>query len=117
MLPEAPRTEQGLLVNLRAQDACEAVVESEGAQRLVRTLRVSDPWRLRVKGPFTLTLSNAGVVKVEVAGAPVPHGAAVGAAWTGRFDAEGRWLKPPAPRSPQVAPETPPGGESEPEGE
>lgn len=117
MLPEAPRTEQGLLLNLRAQDACEALVEGEGGLRLTRTLRVSDPWRLRVKGPFRLSLSNAGVVKVDVAGAVIPHGAAVGAAWTGRFDAEGRWLRPPAPKASEVAPEVPPGGESGPEGD
>lgn len=116
MLPEAPRTEQGVLLSLRSQDACEATVEGEDGFRIARTVRVGDPWRLRVRPPFKLSLSNAGVVKVEVAGQAIAHGAAVGSAWSGSFDAEGRWLRPrPAP-SP-VAPGGVPGGESEPEPE
>jgi transcriptional regulator with XRE-family HTH domain len=100
LLPEAPLNEQGILVSLRAMDACEVRLEpspDSGAQPLARTLRVSEPWRLRVKGPFTLFLENAGVVNVEVAGIRVPHGQSVGETWWGRFDAEGRWLKPAPP--------------------
>lgn len=107
LLPEAPLNEQGILVSLRAMDTCEVRLESaaEGAATpQVRTLRVSEPWRLRVKGPFSLTLDNAGVVNVEVAGRHVPHGQSVGEGWVGRFDAEGRWLNPPAPVLPEVAP-------------
>jgi hypothetical protein len=56
-----------------------------------------------VKGAFSLFLENAGVVNVEVAGLRIPHGQSVGETWTGRFDAEGRWLKP----APPVLPEEP----------
>ncbi|MDP1831491.1 MAG: helix-turn-helix transcriptional regulator [Geothrix sp.] len=103
LLPEAPLNEQGILVSLRAMDACEVRIEplpESGAQPMARTLRVSEPWRPRVKGPFTLFLENAGVVNVEVAGVRVPHGQSVGETWTGRFDAEGRWLKPAPPAVP-----------------
>ena len=111
-LPEAPITEQGILVSLRAMDTCEARLKGADGTKLQRTLRVSEPWRLRVKGPFTLDLDNAGVVGVEVAGVRIQHGQNVGAAWTGRFDDQGRWLKAspvPLPESP--AP--PPAGEPE----
>lgn len=94
LLPEAPLNEQGILVSLRAMDTCEARILGEDGTQFVHTLRVSEPWRLRVKGPFSLSLDNAGVVGVEVAGAHIPHGQSVGTAWTGRFDAEGHWLKP-----------------------
>ncbi len=106
LLPEAPLNEQGILVSLRAMDACEVRIEPQpdaGTQPMARTLRVSEPWRLRVKGAFVLILENAGVVNVEVAGHRVAHGQSVGEAWTGRFDAEGRWLKP----TPPVLPEEP----------
>ena len=107
MLPEAPRTEAGILVSLRAQDVAEAVLEGEGGLRLTRTLRVSEPWKLRVKGAFRLHLTNAGVVRAEVAGEAIDHGAAVGEDWEGSFDAEGRWLKPkPKALPPGGAPET-----------
>jgi hypothetical protein len=103
LLPEAPINEQGILVSLRAMDTCEARIEGEGGIHLQHTLRVSEPWRLRVKGPFTLDLDNAGVVGVEVAGVRIQNGVNVGAAWTGRFDAQGRWLKP----EPEPLPNTP----------
>jgi hypothetical protein len=106
LLPEAPLNEQGILVSLRGMDACEVRLEplpESGGQRLARTLRVSEPWRLRMKGPFTLFLENAGVVNVEVAGLHIPHGQSVGESWVGRFDVEGRWLKP----APPVLPEEP----------
>ena len=100
LLPEAPLNLQGILVSLRVMDTCNVRIEPKselGGQPLVRTLRVSEPWRLRVKGPFSLTLENAGVVNVEVAGRHIPHGQSVGEAWTGSFDGEGRWLRPVPP--------------------
>ena len=80
---------------------CGARIEPEGGTPQVRALQVSEPWRLRVKGPFSLVLDNAGVVNVEVAGRRIAHGQSVGQAWTGRFDAEGRWLRPMAPELPE----------------
>jgi hypothetical protein len=71
---------------------------------LTRTLRVSEPWKLRVKGAFSLFLDNAGVVNVEVAGRRIAHGQSVGAPWTGRFDGEGHWLRPASPQLPEGAP-------------
>lgn len=109
LLPEAPLNEQGVLVSLRSVDTCDVHLEplpESGEPVLARTLRISEPWRLRVKGPFTLVLDNAGVVNVEVAGQRIPHGQNVGAAWSGRFSAEGRWLRPPPVRP--VRPLTPP---------
>lgn len=109
LLPEAPQNEQGTLVSLRAMDTCEARIEPQseaGGAAMVRDLRVSEPWRLRVKGPFVVRLDNAGVVVVEVAGHQVPHGQSVGEPWLGRFDSEGRWLRPPQPVLPG-APEVP----------
>ncbi len=100
LLPEAPLNEQGTLVSLRAMDTCEVRIEPQndtGGKPMIRTLRVSEPWRLRVKGPFAMTLDNAGVMNVEVAGRRIAHGQSVGEPWTGRFDGEGRWLKPEVP--------------------
>lgn len=104
LLPEAPVTEQGILVSLRAMDTCEARILGADGTKLQRTLRVSEPWRLRVKGPFSLDLDNAGVVGVEVAGVRIQHGQNVGVAWTGRFDEQGHWLKP----APEVIRDLPP---------
>ena len=101
LLPEAPIDEQGILVSLRVMDACAARLEPEGGVSQARALQVSEPWRLRVKGPFSLVLDNAGVVNVEVAGRRIAHGQSVGQVWTGRFDAEGRWLRPVAPELPE----------------
>lgn len=114
LMPEAPINEQGILVSLRAMDTCEARIEGEDGTRLQHTLRVSEPWRLRVKGPFSLSLDNTGVVGVEVAGVRIQHGQNVGAAWTGRFDAQGHWLKP-APGPLPDPPVSPPAGEPSPE--
>ncbi|MBS1766186.1 MAG: helix-turn-helix domain-containing protein [Acidobacteria bacterium] len=100
MLPEAPITEKGILVLLRAQDACDAEITGADGVKLSRSLQVSDPWKLRVKGPFSLSLSNGGVVQVEVAGRPVPPSASVGQAWNGRFDENGSWLRPKPPPVP-----------------
>jgi len=107
LLPEVPINEQGILVSLRGMDTCNVKIDPQaesGGQPQARTLRVSEPWRLRVKGPFSLTLDNAGVVNVEVAGHRIPHGQSVGEGWTGRFDAEGRWLKPALPELPVTGP-------------
>lgn len=107
VLPEAPRTAEGVLVSLRAQDVCEVSVEMDGKEEK-RILQVSEPWRLRIKGEFTLHLQNAGVVKVEVAGRAIPHGQAVGEPWSGSFDGEGRVLVPAkeTPKALPAAPET-----------
>lgn len=107
LLPEAPLTEQGALVSLRSMDVCNVRIEPQadlGGPPQVRTLRVSEPWRLRVKGPFTLVLDDAGVVNVEVAGRRILHGQSVGEAWTGRFDGEGKWLQPEPVKVPEGAP-------------
>jgi len=117
VLPEAPLNEEGILVSMRALDACEAVIQGPEALGQTsaspsaiqhRSLRVSEPWHLRVKGPFTLSLDNAGVVALEVAGRRIRHGRNVGEAWTGRFEANGEWDVPPPPEplSPPTAPET-----------
>lgn len=111
VLPEVPRTEEGLLVILRAQDASLVRIAAEGLDEK-RTLQVSEPWLLRVKGAFTVTLENAGVVSVEVAGRNIHHGQSVGETWVGRFTAEGQWIrpKPPVelpPTTPEVDPEAP----------
>lgn len=105
VFPEAPRNEEGVLVSLRVLDACTARIErEEGVES--RVLQVSEPWRLRVRGAFTLRLDNAGVVKLEVAGRPVLHGQSVGEAWEGRFSAEGVWQRQAAPE-PKVRPSAP----------
>jgi hypothetical protein len=106
VLPEAPRTEEGTLISIRVLDACKATLSGEGGERS-RDLRVSEPWLLRVKGAFTLTLDNAGVATVEVGGRRIRHGFSVGETWTGRFAADGLWLRP-APPLPEAAtgPET-----------
>lgn len=115
VLPEAPITEEGIRVSLRAMDACEAQIKNaEGT--LTHSLRVSDPWRLRVKGPFTLTLGNAGVVELEVAGRRIQHTEIMGESWSGTFSADGLLLPPPRPAAesaPPTAPETEPEVESE----
>ncbi|MBI4912231.1 MAG: helix-turn-helix domain-containing protein [Acidobacteria bacterium] len=112
LIPEAPRNEDGILVTIRALDATQASLESE-AGRNARVVQVSEPWRFRVKGPFVITLENAGVVKLEVGGRLIPHGQSVGEAWTGRFGPEGQWIPRGAPEVPAKAsaPETDPVGE------
>jgi transcriptional regulator with XRE-family HTH domain len=114
VLPEAPITEEGIRISLRAMDTCEAHVKS-GAGVLTHSLRVSEPWRIRVKGPFVLSLDNAGVVEIEVAGQRIQHGKIVGESWSGAFGADGILLLPPKPRienPPPTAPETEPEAES-----
>ena len=92
-------SEQGALVSLRALDTADIRIEPQapGSLPMVRTLRVSEAWRLRVKGPFLIRLENAGVVAVEVAGRRIPHGQSVGEGWIGRFDGDGSWLQPVPP--------------------
>lgn len=110
LLPEAPLNDKGVLVSLRSMDTCEVRLEpspESGEPPQARTLRVSEPWQLRIKGPFTLTLDNAGVVNVEVAGLRISHGQNVGATWMGHFDAEGHWLRPPLPPPAPAAPPPP----------
>lgn len=127
VLPEVPVNEEGVLVSMRAMDVCEAVIQGlpqgaqgshQGPQDLQgasgpvqkRTLRVSEPWRLRVKGPFTISLDNAGVVALEVAGHHIRHGHTVGEPWQGRFGPQGEWIQPQetTPQNPPTAPETDP---------
>jgi hypothetical protein len=113
VLPEPPITEEGIRVNLRAIDTCEAEITNAGGV-LKQSLHVSEPWKLRVKGPFTLSLDNAGVVEVEVAGRRINHGRIVGESWTGTFEADGSLQLPPKPKTeiPPTAPETEPEAES-----
>jgi len=114
VLPEAPITDEGIRVSLRAMDTCEAQVKSDSGVQM-HSLRVSEPWSIRVKGPFTLSLDNAGVVEIEVAGRRVQHGKIVGESWTGAFGADGLLQLPPKPKiesPPPTAPETEPEAES-----
>ena len=114
VLPEAPINEEGILVNLRAMDTCEAQITSS-AGPLKHSMRVSEPWSLRVKGAFTLTLDNAGVVEIEVAGRRIQHGGNVGESWSGAFGADGLFVPPPKPKivTLPTAPETEPEAEAE----
>jgi len=110
LLPEAPLNEQGILVSLRAMATCTVRLQplpGSEAQPQARTLQVSEPWRLRMKGPFSVLLENAGVVNLEVAGVGIRHGSSVGEPWLGRFDERGRWLKPILPdlSEPALAPD------------
>jgi hypothetical protein len=117
VLPEVPVNDEGVLIAMRAMDTCNAVVQSLGpdpmaaaatAQR--HTLRVSEPWRLRMKGPFSISLDNAGVVALEVAGRRIRPGRTVGEPWLGKFGPKGEYLVPAEaePSSPPSAPETDP---------
>jgi hypothetical protein len=120
VLPEVPVNDEGVLVAMRAMDTCGAVIQSLpadrpgprnlGAAEQKHTLRVSEPWRLRVQGPFTIALDNAGVVALEVAGRRIRLGQTVGEPWKGSFGPAGEYLLPPesAPRNSATAPETDP---------
>lgn len=115
VLPEAPITEEGIRIGLRAMDTCEVQVKSETGV-LTHSLRVSEPWRVRVKGPFTISLDNAGVVEMEVAGQRIQHGKIVGESWSGSFGSDGLLLSPPKPKTESplpTAPETEPEAEAE----
>lgn len=107
VFPEPPITSDGVLISLRATDTCETRIVAEDGQEYAQVLRMSEPWKLRVKGAFSLSLENAGVVAVEVAGVKIQHGAGVGQAWSGSFNAFGNWIRTePAPvqvlRQPKV---------------
>jgi hypothetical protein len=113
-LPETPITEEGILVILRAMDEARARLDGEGSHQ-EQALRVSEPWRTRIHGPFTLQLENAGGVILEVAGHRIRHGCNLGETWTGAFDAGGQWVipRPAEPKAPPNPPETlPPEGRS-----
>jgi hypothetical protein len=66
-----------------------------------------------VKGPFTVTLDNGGVVVLDVAGRRIRHGTSVGQPWTGHFGENGEWVIPEEPvgKNPPTAPETDQEGE------
>jgi len=97
VFPESPITEDGVLISLRATDTCNAHIAMENGQVQNQILRMSEPWKLRVKGSFSLYLDNAGVVAVEVAGYKIQHDAGVGQKWHGSFDHAGNWLRPKPP--------------------
>ncbi|BDU73511.1 helix-turn-helix domain-containing protein [Mesoterricola silvestris] len=113
VLPEVPVNEEGVLVSLRAQDTCEVTVTPALGPAQKRSLRVSDPWRLRVKGPFSISLDNGGVAVLDVAGHRIRHGTAVGQPWTGNFGENGEWIVPESPedRNPPTVPDTDQEGE------
>lgn len=113
VLPEAPITPEGILVSLRAMDTCEAHIVSE-KEDLRHSMRISEPWTVRAKGPFSLSLDNAGVVVVEVAGRRIPHGRSVGEPWSASFGADGVILlaREDSPKEPPSAPDTDPEAES-----
>jgi hypothetical protein len=114
VLPEVPVNDEGVLISMRAMDTCVAVIQpgsngqGQPGPAQTRPLRVSEPWQVRVKGPFTISLDNAGVVALDVAGRHVRIGHTVGEPWTGRFDGNGEWLAPveAMPQNPPTAPET-----------
>ena len=115
VFPESPITNDGALVSLRATDTCEARITTDKGQELEQTLRMSEPWKLRVKGSFTLHLDNAGVVAAEVAGVKIVHGAGVGQQWSGAFDDHGNWVQPKKPVR-ILVPDLTQGGSSVPKG-
>lgn len=114
VLPEAPINDQGIRISLRAMDTCEAEIKND-AGILKHSLRVSEPWSVRVKGPFTLTLDNAGVVEIEVAGKKIAQARNVGESWSGTFGIDGMLVMPPSPPTVPVptAPETAPDPEAD----
>jgi transcriptional regulator with XRE-family HTH domain len=114
VFPESPITKEGALVSLRATDTCEARIVTERGQELDQTLRMSEPWKLRVKGAFSLYLDNAGVVAAEVAGLKIQHGAGVGQHWSGTFDDHGNWVQQKKPIAPQTH-DPMPNGDEEPQ--
>jgi DNA-binding XRE family transcriptional regulator len=103
VFPESPITSDGVLISLKATDTCETRIIVEDGQVHDQVLRMSEPWKLRVKGAFFLSLENAGVVALEVAGANIQHGAGVGQPWSGSFDALGNWIRTdPSPVRPKA---------------
>lgn len=116
VLPEVPVNGEGALIVLRAMDTCQATIQGPAQDphavvpAQTHTLRVSEPWQLRVKGPFTIALDNAGVVALEVAGRRIRVGRTVGEPWMGRFGPAGEYLAPEdtSPRNPPSPPESDP---------
>jgi transcriptional regulator with XRE-family HTH domain len=106
VFPESPITADGVLISLRATDFCNARIVIENRHEQNQTLRMSEPWKLRIQGPFVLSLDNAGVVVVEIAGHRIQHGVGVGQQWSGSFDSNGNWLRP-LPRRPPPVIDTP----------
>ena len=111
MLPEIPVNEDGVLITMRAMDTCEAVVNfNNGNNNLMsnqgnmplteqrRTLMISEPWCFRAKGPFTIHLSNAGVVSLEVGGRRILGERHINGPWVGNFNSGGKWLIPAEPK-------------------
>ena len=94
VLPESPINADGVLVSLRATDACNASVAMANRSAQNQVLRTSEPWKLRIRGPFALHLDNAGVVAVEVAGRQIHHDVGVGLPWSGSFDENGELAQP-----------------------
>jgi len=92
-LPDSPITEAGVLISLRATDTCTARIVMESGEVKTQVLRMSEPWKLRIKGPFSLNLDNGGVVSVEIAGMIIHHNVGVGHQWTGYFDSVGNWQR------------------------
>jgi transcriptional regulator with XRE-family HTH domain len=119
VFPESPITADGVLISLRATDFCDARIVMENRHEQNQTLRMSEPWKLRIQGPFVLSLDNAGVVVVEVAGHRIQHGVGVGQHWSGSFDSNGVWLRPlPRPAPPKIdVPATDEGGGNAPAGD
>ncbi|MDR1841190.1 MAG: hypothetical protein LBQ86_04605, partial [Holophagales bacterium] len=113
VIPEIPITNEGILINLRATDSCIAHITMDRGQEQNQTLRMSEPWKLRVKGAFVLRLDNAGVVALEVAGQKIQHGAGVGQPWSGSFDFHGNWLRPLRPAIPKPTPQTTDDGDND----
>lgn len=106
-LPEVPVNVDGVIISIRAMDTCQATIKQckntsnfKDCFEEKRTLIVSEPWRLRVRGPFTIFLDNAGVVVIEVAGRRILTGCTVGESWSGHFGVNGEWLVP-ADKSPK----------------
>ncbi|MCL1908880.1 MAG: helix-turn-helix domain-containing protein [Holophagaceae bacterium] len=102
VFPESPITNDGVLISMRATDTCNARIVAENGRRQTQVLRMSEPWKLRIKGSFTLFLGNAGVAVVEIAGQKIQHGAVVGQEWSGSFDAHGNWLRPTRRSLPRI---------------
>ena len=101
VLPEAaPVNSEGVIVSMRAMDICQATIKlydgstNNSYSEQKRTLLVSEPWSLRVKGPFAIHLDNAGVVAVEVAGRRIHNERMFGEPWSMQFGANGEWLTP-----------------------
>jgi hypothetical protein len=92
-------------------DTCEATIKGENVD-LHHSMRISEPWIVRAKAPFILSLDNAGVVVVEVAGRRINHGRSVGEPWSATFGEDGLMQLPrenpleETPSAPDTDPES-----------